>query len=330
LAHPGSYQAAGQPALADAVAAATALAAANPTQDQVLAGSIALVQAIGAVLPIGDKTALQSLVAVVDQLDAERYTPASWEPVAQARSAAAGVLGIVDASAFEVQDAFDTLAGAVGTLALRAAKAGLASAISVAEAIIANAAAYYPTSLAGLPGALAGAGEVWADANATAAQVTAAQTALLTQISAARLRPASPSAAAAAAPLVPLIALASLAVDPVTVLAEAAALPADTALAASEPAPALKAFARKGGVKIKGKAAIGRKLTVRAGTWSPRPALSYQWYRGTKPIKGATAGTYKVAKADLGKRLSVKVTANRTGFAAKVAASAKTKKVTKR
>ena len=42
--------------------------------------------------------------------------------------------------------------------------------------------------------------------------------------------------------------------------------------------------------------------------------LSYRWYRNGKPIAGATKKSYKVKKADAGKRLRVKVTARKTGY----------------
>ncbi|MDR0432908.1 MAG: hypothetical protein LBH48_06340 [Bifidobacteriaceae bacterium] len=37
-------------------------------------------------------------------------------------------------------------------------------------------------------------------------------------------------------------------------------------------------------------------------------AVSYQWYRGSKPISGATGATYKIKPADAGHKLTVKVT----------------------
>jgi hypothetical protein len=43
-------------------------------------------------------------------------------------------------------------------------------------------------------------------------------------------------------------------------------------------------------------------------------ALSYQWYRGAKPIAKAVKSQYKVKKADAGKRISVKVTGAKAGF----------------
>jgi peptidoglycan hydrolase-like protein with peptidoglycan-binding domain len=66
---------------------------------------------------------------------------------------------------------------------------------------------------------------------------------------------------------------------------------------------------------IAGTAKVGKTLTVKAGAWAPEPKLSYQWYRGSTAIKGATKTTYKLTKADKGKTITVKVTAKRTGYA---------------
>ena len=55
--------------------------------------------------------------------------------------------------------------------------------------------------------------------------------------------------------------------------------------------------------------------------------MSYQWYRGSKKIKGATKSKYKVTRADRGKKLRVKVTAKRSGAPKVSVWSARTAKV---
>ena len=78
--------------------------------------------------------------------------------------------------------------------------------------------------------------------------------------------------------------------------------------------------------KIKGTTTVGKKLTVSAGTWKPsKVTLSYQWLRDGKTIKGATKSSYKVTKADKGKRLSVKVAGKKSGYASIAKTSAKTR-----
>lgn len=82
--------------------------------------------------------------------------------------------------------------------------------------------------------------------------------------------------------------------------------------------------------KIKGKAVFGQTLKVDAGTRTAKPSkYTYQWLRDGKTIKGATKPSYKLVKADLGKKVSVKVTAARAGFTSQTSTTAKTKSVAK-
>lgn len=56
-------------------------------------------------------------------------------------------------------------------------------------------------------------------------------------------------------------------------------------------------------------------LTATAGTWSPAPAkVALQWFRDGVAIRGATARTYKLTHLDVGRRIDVKVLAQRVGF----------------
>lgn len=66
---------------------------------------------------------------------------------------------------------------------------------------------------------------------------------------------------------------------------------------------------------ITGTTRVGKKLTAARGTWvAPGHTFTYQWLRGGKPVRGATRATYKLTKADKGKRIAVKVTVRRSGF----------------
>lgn len=66
---------------------------------------------------------------------------------------------------------------------------------------------------------------------------------------------------------------------------------------------------------ITGTARVGATLTASAGSWSPAPvALTYQWYRSGVAITGATASTYMLVTDDLGKTITVKTTARKTGY----------------
>lgn len=80
--------------------------------------------------------------------------------------------------------------------------------------------------------------------------------------------------------------------------------------------------------KITGKAAVGNTLKANAGTWKPSTAsLSYQWYRSGKKVSGATAQTYVLTKADLGKKITVKVTGRQAEYKTATATSKATGKV---
>ena len=92
-------------------------------------------------------------------------------------------------------------------------------------------------------------------------------------------------------------------------------------------APITRLFAKTPKPKVKGKAKVGKKLHAKHGTWSPKPGFKYQWLRNGKVIKGATHATYKLKKADRGKRIKVRVIARRSGYLAVTKTSKATKKV---
>ncbi|MDR3201531.1 MAG: ExeM/NucH family extracellular endonuclease, partial [Bifidobacteriaceae bacterium] len=318
LAHPGDYVSAHQPALATALdAALAALANADLTQEQVVAAAIALATALAAVLPKGDKSGLRQLIALTEDLPSARYTPASWQPVASALAAAKTVEADAEASVDDVESATAQLTTALANLILTAAKAGLATAIAVAESIADNAALYYPASITGLAAALTAGRAARDNPNATTAQVADAQTALVLVVAGARLKPAGgvPSALSDG-PLLPAGAAAKAALDPAAVAqfaAEAPAAPrAPKALKAAKP-------------KIAGKAKAGQRLKAKAGAWPAGARLAYQWYRNGRAIAKATKASYKVKASDAGKRLRVKVTGTKAGYepAAKTSAAKK-------
>ncbi len=75
---------------------------------------------------------------------------------------------------------------------------------------------------------------------------------------------------------------------------------------------------------ISGTLRSGYTLTAKAGTWSPKPTLSYQWYRDGKAISKATKSTYKLTASDKGKKITVKVTAKKSGYGTHAKTSAAT------
>ena len=77
--------------------------------------------------------------------------------------------------------------------------------------------------------------------------------------------------------------------------------------------------------KVSGTAQVGKKLTASRGSWNLTGlTYSYRWLRDGKDITGATKSTYALTKADAGKKISVRVTAKRTGYATGTARSAST------
>lgn len=64
---------------------------------------------------------------------------------------------------------------------------------------------------------------------------------------------------------------------------------------------------------ITGRAKVGRKLEVMTHAWDPGVSFHIRWQRNGKDIKGARGGTYRLTRADLHKRIRVKITGTRSG-----------------
>ena len=76
---------------------------------------------------------------------------------------------------------------------------------------------------------------------------------------------------------------------------------------------------------IAGTAKVGATLTARPGTWGPAPVgFTYQWRANGTALSGATASTYKLTSASVGKKITVSVTARKTGFTTVTRTSAST------
>lgn len=66
---------------------------------------------------------------------------------------------------------------------------------------------------------------------------------------------------------------------------------------------------------ITGTVRVGSTLTADPGSWSPAPVtLSYQWYGSGVVITGATLSTYALTTADLGKTITVRAAASKSGY----------------
>ncbi|MET3903176.1 carboxypeptidase regulatory-like domain-containing protein [Paenarthrobacter sp. 4246] len=76
---------------------------------------------------------------------------------------------------------------------------------------------------------------------------------------------------------------------------------------------------------VAGTATVGSTLTATPGVWGPAPVtLTYQWFRGSTAISGATAQTYKLVAADKGSSIKVRVTGTKTAYTALARYSAAT------
>ncbi|MCR6033418.1 CHAP domain-containing protein [Nocardioides sp. zg-579] len=72
---------------------------------------------------------------------------------------------------------------------------------------------------------------------------------------------------------------------------------------------------------VVGTPVVGRPVSAEPGAWQPTATLSYQWLAAGQPVAGATTPTFTPTPALQGKRLAVRVTANRKGYAAASATS---------
>ena len=119
-----------------------------------------------------DKTELDAAIAAAEALNADDYTPATWEAVAEALENAQAVSADANADQAAVDAALAALNAAVAALAEKADMSELNAAIAAAEAL--NADDYTPATWAAVEEALENALAVSADANADQASVDAA------------------------------------------------------------------------------------------------------------------------------------------------------------
>lgn len=101
-----------------------------------------------------------------------------------------------------------------------------------------------------------------------------------------------------------------------------------TAVKESAPTKPILAAVTVGTVKITGAARVNSALTASLGAWGPGElALGYQWKANGIAIAGATGESFTPGAKQLGKRITVAVTATRSGFSTGTAAAAATAKV---
>jgi hypothetical protein len=79
--------------------------------------------------------------------------------------------------------------------------------------------------------------------------------------------------------------------------------------------------------RISGTPKVGKTLTAKPGSWSAGTTLRYAWYADGTVIKHQTGVRLKLAKAQRGHRITVKVTGTKAGYTTASKTSAKTGKV---
>jgi surface antigen len=79
---------------------------------------------------------------------------------------------------------------------------------------------------------------------------------------------------------------------------------------------------------ISGTSRVGQVLSVREGAWSSRPdSISIRWFAGQDPIAGERDSRLKLAPAQLGKPISVRMTARKEGYRRSTVSSERTARV---
>jgi Carboxypeptidase regulatory-like domain len=94
-----------------------------------------------------------------------------------------------------------------------------------------------------------------------------------------------------------------------------------------------KVFPKAPNPVISGTRAVGSTLTGKPGLWmwtyeASGPSFAYQWYRDGAAISGATKSTYKLTVWDAGKRITLRVTAKKTGYETTARTSSATAMIT--
>jgi hypothetical protein len=88
-------------------------------------------------------------------------------------------------------------------------------------------------------------------------------------------------------------------------------------------------IAPSGTARISGTAKVKKTLTALATSWMSGVTITYQWLRNGVNISSETSSKYKLTNSDKGKKISVRLTVAKAGYAPVTSTSAETKKVAK-
>jgi surface antigen len=104
--------------------------------------------------------------------------------------------------------------------------------------------------------------------------------------------------------------------EPISVQVAVARAGYTTATAASAPTDPVApgSFVNTRDPAITGAPQVGKTLTADPGGWSPKASVAYQWLADGAPVVGADQSTYRPGPDDVGKAITVQVTATRPGY----------------
>lgn len=161
---------------------------AQATQAEADAATNLLLDILAGLSKKADVTSLESLIAAARELaESGKYTVDSTNALRDAIEQAEAVLADPDRPEDAIADAYNAIIDRIISLQMIGNKAALQAIILKAESILANADQYVAKSLDGLEAALAVGKEVYADGNATQAEINNAVKALTLEAAEARL-----------------------------------------------------------------------------------------------------------------------------------------------
>ncbi len=161
---------------------------AQASQDAVNRAAGKLLDAIAQIIRSADLESLESLIAAVEGMDADKYTSESWAALEAAIEAAKTVAADADREDADLADAYRQMSQAIRGLVMKGNKAALEAVMEKAREILGDASRYTESSISGLADALAKAQEVYDNADASQAQVSAAAEELTGEVVKARLK----------------------------------------------------------------------------------------------------------------------------------------------
>lgn len=176
-------------ALKDARKAAQDLIDANSSDEAAIAAaSNNLHVAIQELYKIIDTSTLAALIQDAEKMNEASYTPDSWNHLTSALAGASSVIENKDATVEEVQNAYDTLLGAISGLEINKDRSALKYQLDLAKQMLAHKDAYVSSSIKGLAAVVNAAEAVYQNEGATQEEIDTATEQLIVEMTKARLK----------------------------------------------------------------------------------------------------------------------------------------------